>query len=333
MIFHWAPDPVAFSIEAIHLHVYWYGILFAAGFILGYFIVRGMCRRKGYPLEKLDALLFFLFLGTLVGARLAHVIFYQPGYYLEHPLEIIQIWRGGLASHGGTVGAFLGFFYFCWKNREFSPLWLLDHIASAVALVACFIRLGNFMNSEIVGVPTGGDFGIVFDRLGSEPLHPVQLYESFSYLSVGIVVHLLYRLGMGTRPGFLFGVFFSWTFLSRMLLEVFKSSQAEYEQSLNNWISQYVSLPFTVSVGMLLSIPFVMAGLGFMIYGLTHRDDDFEKPLPAAAGDGAWAGECLKDAPSGSEDGAAGADGAELTRNDELNGGAGTREGGDQRQG
>ncbi len=279
MLFHWNPNPIAFSIEAIHLHVYWYGIFFATGFFLAYSIGRVVCRKNGMNVDKLDALLLLLFLGTIVGARLAHVLFYQPDYYMHHLVEIFYVWQGGLASHGGTIGAFLGFCYFCWKNRDYKPLWMLDNMAMAVALVAGFIRLGNFMNSEIVGIPTDGSYGIIFDRLGPEALHPVQLYESCSYFFISLVMYIMYRLGFGNRSGLMFGIFFTWTFLTRMILEVFKSSQAEYETQLNDWVAQYVHLPFTISVGMLLSVPFVLVGIGFIIYGLRHPPKTEQEPL------------------------------------------------------
>lgn len=271
MIFHWNPDPIAIYIETVNFKIYWYGIFFALGFFIGYLIARTMCRKKGYPLDKLDILLFFVFIGTIIGARLAHVIFYQPNYYLNHPSEILCLWKGGLASHGGTIGAFIGFLIFCIRNREFNPLWLLDHLSIAVALVATLIRIGNFINSEITGTPTDGSFGIVFEKISNLPLHPVQLYEAGCYLFIMIILTVIYKLHKDHHPGLMFGLFLTWVFSSRMVLEIFKSSQAEYEIQMNNWISQYVNLPFMVSVGMLLSIPFIIIGIGFIIYGVKHR--------------------------------------------------------------
>lgn len=271
MVFHWNPDPIAISIDFLNFKIYWYGILFALGFFIGYIIARVMCKKKGYPLDKLDILLFYVFLGTIIGARLAHVFFYQPNYYLSNPIEILYIWQGGLASHGGTIGAFIGFSIFCYKNREFSPIWLLDHLSIAVALVAALIRIGNFINSEIIGIPTNANYGIIFDRINEQALHPVQLYESFCYFFIMIVLFIIYKTHKDNHKGLMFGIFLTWVFSSRMILEIFKSSQAEYEISLNQWIQQYINLPFMVSVGMLLSIPFVIIGLGFIIYGIKHK--------------------------------------------------------------
>jgi prolipoprotein diacylglyceryl transferase len=279
MIFHWNPDPVAFSIDFLHLHIHWYGICFATGFFLAYLISRILCKIKGYPVDKLDTLLLVMFTGTVVGARICHVVFYQPQYFWEHPLEILYIWQGGLASHGGVVGAAIAFTWFCIRNREFSPMWMLDHMSIAFGVGAACIRLGNFMNSEIVGIPTDGTYGIVFDRLGTQPLHPVMLYESFCYFMCSFTALVLYKLKFGNRPGFMFGTYIAMAFTSRMILEVVKSGQAEYEIEMNEYLSQYVSLPFFVSVGMLLSIPFILVGIGFMIYGITHYDPDSEKPL------------------------------------------------------
>ncbi len=272
MIFYWNPNPIALSIETLNFKIYWYGILFALGFFIGYIIARLMCKKKGYPIDKLDMLLFYVFLGTIIGARLAHVLFYQPNYYLSNPLEILYIWKGGLASHGGTIGAFIGFSIFCYKNREFSPLWLLDHLSIAVALVATLIRIGNFINSEITGIPTDGSYGIVFERISNVPLHPVQLYESTCYFFIMLFLLILYKLHKDSNPGLMFGIFLTWVFSSRMVLEIFKSSQAEYEITMNNWISNFVDLPFMVSVGMLLSIPFIIIGIGFIWYSIKHRE-------------------------------------------------------------
>lgn len=279
MIIHWNPDPIALSIDALHLHIHWYGICFATGFLLAYLISRIMCRIKGYSVDKLDLLLLVMFAGTVLGARIVHVVFYQPAYYLSHPLEILYIWQGGLASHGGVICAAIAFAWFCCKNREYHPLWMLDHMSMAFAAGGTCIRLGNFVNSEIVGVPTDGTWGIVFERLGSQPLHPVMLYESLSYFVGGLLVLLLYKLRLGTRPGFMFGFFITWAFATRMIFEIFKAGQAEYEVQMNDFISQHVSLPFFVSVGMLLSVPFVLTGIGFMIYGLKHPDPHFEDPV------------------------------------------------------
>lgn len=274
MSFVWDPNPIAISIETLHLHIYWYGILFALGFILGYLLARFICRRANLPVDKLDALLLYIFIGTIVGSRLFHVIFYQPSYYFSNPLEILYIWKGGLASHGGTIGTLIAIILFCYKNPEFKLMWLLDHLSIPTGLVACMIRIGNFINSEIVGKATGSDYGVIFARINDQvPLHPVQLYESAVYFSIFVLLLIGYFLGLDRRKGLFFGIFFVGVFGSRAILEIFKSNQAEYEIAMNNWLNEFVHMPFFVSVGMLLSIPFIIIGLTFIILSFRSKDD------------------------------------------------------------
>ncbi len=266
MIIRWNPNPIALNLELINIHIYWYGVLFAIGFILAFSISKYLCKRANLPVEKLDLLLMYVFVGTIIGARLFHVCFYQPQYYFDNPIEIFCIWKGGLASHGGTIGAILALFYFCRRNPEFNLIWMLDHLSIPTGLVASLIRIGNFMNSEIVGKPTSGDYGIIFERINDKvPLHPVQLYESISYFVIFLILSATYFCGKDKRKGLLFGFFVTSVFSVRLVLELFKSNQAEYEIAMNNWINQYINLPFEVSVGMVLSIPFIIVGLIFVI--------------------------------------------------------------------
>lgn len=268
---YWNPNPIAFSLGPLSVH--WYGILFASGFLIAYLIGKAICAKKGLPVDKLDELLFYVFIGTIIGARLAHVCFYDPSYYFSHPIEILYVWKGGLASHGGTVGALLGYYLFIRKNKEFDPVWMLDNMSCVVALVAGFIRLGNFMNSEITGKPTDGTWGIVFERINpAEPLHPVMLYESACYFLIMILLAAFMKLGLGKKRWLLFGFFITSVFGSRAFLEVFKASQADYESDLNAWIQSMIPLPFDVTVGMILSFPFVAVGIGLMIKGLKSKN-------------------------------------------------------------
>ena len=164
---NWDVDPVLFNIGSFQLR--YYGILFLAGFYLGYYMFRNFFRREGKPLELLDSLLWALFLCTIVGARLGHVFFYQPDYYLAHPAEILKVWHGGLASHGGTIAIMIGMWWFVKKygrKHNFGYIWLLDRLAVATAFAAMFIRLGNLMNSEIYGHETSLPWGFVFLQNG-----------------------------------------------------------------------------------------------------------------------------------------------------------------------
>ena len=254
---HWNADPILLQLGPVAIH--WYGILFAGGFLLGYYIMQWIYRCEGYPTEQLDKLLTYLFIGTLIGARLAHVVFYEPDYYFSNPIEILKIWKGGLASHGGTVGVLLAILYFVRQHPETRALWLLDRLAIPTALTSCFIRLGNFMNSEIVGLPTDSGWGVVFDRIDQLPRHPVQLYEATCYALTFVLLFALYRLRKMKREGFAFGLFMVLIFGSRFVLEIFKTPQAAYEAN------------FSITVGQWLSVPFILLGIVMMLRAKTPR--------------------------------------------------------------
>jgi len=254
---HWDVDPTIFRLGPLAPR--WYGLLFALGFLIGFYLMRHVFQREGKPEEDLDFLLFYLLGGTILGARLGHVLFYAPGYYLSNPVEIPQIWEGGLASHGGLIGVVLAIWIYC-QRREGQPfVWLLDRLAAPVALTGSFIRLGNFFNSEILGVPTDLPWGVVFERAArlrrgveAVPLHPVQLYESICYALTFVLLWWLYqRWGTDTPRGLLVGLFFTLIFGVRIVLEVFKRQQIHFG----------TPLPLGMSMGQLLSIPAVAVGL------------------------------------------------------------------------
>ena len=150
-MFYWNADPIAVSIGPLSIH--WYGLLFAAAFIAGLQIMSRMFAREGRDRSDLDSLLAHVVVGALAGARLGHCLLYDPAYYLANPLEILKVWEGGLASHGGVAGILLAVWAFA-RTKNYPFLWLLDRIAVPAALGGAFIRVGNFMNSEIVGMPT-----------------------------------------------------------------------------------------------------------------------------------------------------------------------------------
>ena len=254
---HWNADPILLQLGPLAIH--WYGVLFAGGFLLGYQIMQWIYRREGHPTEQLDKLLTFIFIGTVLGARLAHVVFYEPAYYFNNPWEILKIWKGGLASHGGTLGVLLAILIFVRQHSDVRLLWLLDRLAIPTALTACFIRLGNFMNSEIVGLPTDGSWGVVFEKVDMLPRHPVQLYEAGGYLLTFILLLVLYRLNKMQREGLAFGLFMTLIFGSRFLLEFFKTPQAAYEAG------------YSISVGQWLSVPFILLGILMMLRAKTPR--------------------------------------------------------------
>jgi len=253
--FHWNADPTLFRLGPLAPR--WYGLLFATGFLIGFYLMRHVFRREGKPVQDLDFLLLYLLGGTVLGARLGHILFYAPGYYVSNPLEIPQIWEGGLASHGGLIGVVLAIWLYC-RRREDQPfVWLLDRLAAPVALTGSLIRLGNFFNSEILGVPTDLPWGVVFERAArfrpdveAVPLHPVQLYESISYALIAALLWGLYRrYGEETPRGLLIGWFFTLIFGVRIVWEAFKRQQAHFEAAL------------PLSMGQLLSIPVVLLGV------------------------------------------------------------------------
>ena len=266
MILDWNPDRVLVSLGPVS--IYWYGLLFVAGFLLGYWIMTWICKRENYPSGELDSLLIYLFVGTIVGARLGHVFFYEPQYFLAQPIEILKIWKGGLASHGGAIGLLLSFAFFIYMHPRNNVLWLMDRLCIPTALTAVFIRCGNFMNSEIVGVPTGSDYGVIFRQAhesNSVPCHPVQLYEAAAYLFVFLLLFAGYLFNKHKKAGRPLGIFLTLVFSARMILEVFKQSQTSLDNAINGIISSFVNLPFQASMGMLLSIPFVIVGIVMII--------------------------------------------------------------------
>jgi len=249
---HWNIDPVLFRQGPLELH--WYGLLFAAGFLIGIRIMTWIYSSEGRAPQEVDRLLLYVLIGTVVGARLGHCLFYDPAYYWQHPLEILQVWKGGLASHGGALGVFLALFLYTRVHSGSGYLWLLDRIAIPASLAGALIRLGNFFNSEIVGKPTEGPWAIVFDRVDAIPRHPVQLYEALAYALIFTLLLVVYRrAGHRPRPGTLFGLYLVATFTVRIGLEFFKLPQAAYEAH------------FAFSVGQWLSVPFVALGLVLLV--------------------------------------------------------------------
>jgi len=245
--FEWSADPVAFAFGPIH--VFWYGILFATAILSGLEFMKWVYRREGKNLDALDTLFVYIVVGIVVGARLGHCFFYEPDFYLAHPMKIFAVWEGGLASHGGGLGVILALYLYA-KKYKADMLWLLDRLAVPTALFGFFVRMGNFMNSEIIGDPTESVFGIVFTRVDMLARHPTQLYEAFSYLLIFFLLTILYvKKGSSFQRGFLFGLFLLLIFSARFIIEFVKTQQADY------------SFGIGLSTGQLLSIPFLLLGL------------------------------------------------------------------------
>lgn len=255
MLIHWSFDPILFKIGP--LAVRWYGLLFVGAFLTGQMMMARFFKNEGRPPEHAEQLMLYALFGTIIGARLVHCLFYDPAYYLSDPLAILRIWEGGLASHGGAIGLLLGLWFGCRAMKPPVPFWwLVDRATMPSAFGAVFVRLANFLNSEIIGNPTNGTWGVIFDRVDPlQPRHPVQLYEAGAYLLTFLVLFSIYkRLGNKTPQGLLFGGFFVLVFTARLVIEFFKEPQASYEAG--QWLS----------VGQYLSLPFIALGLIFLVH-------------------------------------------------------------------
>ncbi len=261
MFITWDVDPNLFEIGPITVR--WYGLLFASAFLVGHYIMQNILIRENQPKEWMDSLLIYMMVGTVLGARLGHVFFYQWDYYSQNLGEILQVWKGGLASHGAAIGIILSLTLWSYKVSKKPLLWILDRIVITVALAAVFIRFGNLMNHEIIGDVTNVPWAFIFTKAGYEvlePRHPTQLYEAFSYLLIfGLLIYLYYKQKAGERAGLLFGLFLILLFSARFFIEFVKEVQVEKE------------IEMTLNMGQQLSIPLVLVGLFFVIRALFSK--------------------------------------------------------------
>jgi len=263
-ILNWNVDPVIFWITD-SFPLKYYGALFACGLLLGFYIVRNIYKKENLSLDNLDSLLIYVIVGTVLGARLGHCFFYEPDYFLKHPIEIllpIQKIKGvyqfvgyqGLASHGGSIGVITAMILYCRKYKV-QFLGLLDKMAVAVPITGAFIRMGNFMNSEIYGKPTNGNWGIVFQRDDLIPRHPTQLYEAFAYILIFVILFYMYKSEkIRNAQGLIFGTFLTLLFTARFIIEFFKENQEAFENSM------------LINMGQILSVPFILIGLGLIFW-------------------------------------------------------------------
>lgn len=267
---YWNANPVLFSFGPVSVR--WYGLMFAIGFTVGYWIVAKMFKHEGAPESWLGTLLGYVVVATIVGARLGHVFFYEWPYYSQHPGDILKIWEGGLASHGGTIAIIIALFLFSWFVSHKPASWVFDKIVVAIALVGGLIRLGNLMNSEIYGGPTDLPWGFVFLRNHETvPAHPTQLYEAGCYFLLFILLMWMYwKKNAEERPWLITGVFFIGIFLPRFLIEYVKNVQVSSEYEM---IAKY-----GMNLGQMLSIPFILLGVALVIWAMTHPRIHFEFP-------------------------------------------------------
>lgn len=266
--FVWNPDMSPFSIFGIEIR--YYSLCWMIGLTLGYLIMKRLYKEQKVNDTLFEPLFMYCFIGILAGARLGHCLFYEPEYYLSNPLEMIlpikitaEGWKfigyQGLASHGGTIGLICALWLYCRKTK-LSFLWVLDNIAITTPIVAGMIRLGNFMNSEIIGRATESPFGIVFAQVDNVPRHPAQLYEAIAYFIFFIVGWLLYKKStQRTGSLFFFGYCLTTIFTFRFFVEFLKEVQVEFEKSM------------TLDMGQWLSLPFVAIGITCMIYAIRKK--------------------------------------------------------------
>lgn len=267
----WAVSP---DIISHPITIRWYSLMFAIGFIVGYNIVAKIFKHEGAPEKWLGILLIYVVVGTIVGARLGHVFFYEWDLYKADPIQILYIWNGGLASHGGTIALIIAVILFSIFTTKRNPLWTFDRLVVAVALVAGLIRLGNLFNSEIYGTATTLPWGFMFVRsrewhllYEGQACHPTQIYEALCYFALfGLLMWMYWKKNAEERPGLILGIFFIGIFLPRFLIEFIKNDQVAREATMS------------LNLGQQLSIPFIIIGIALVIYAMCRPRVQLEFP-------------------------------------------------------
>jgi prolipoprotein diacylglyceryl transferase len=273
---HWNPDPEIVNIFGISIR--YYGLLFVSGLILCLYILGWIFKKENIPSQNLEKLAIYGMIGILLGARLGHCLFYEPSYYLSHPLEMILpitflpdgrikfIGYQGLASHGGALGLLIALYFYSRKTKH-SMIDTFDLIAVVAAVECIFIRIGNFMNSEIIGIPTTKPWGVVFERVDIVPRHPTQLYEAICYFIIFTIMIILYKkMRHKLKNGYFFGLVLVLCFTARFIIEFLKENQVGFEEGM------------TFNMGQLLSLPYIVVGIGFIIYALRRTKDSVHNP-------------------------------------------------------
>ncbi|WP_224995303.1 prolipoprotein diacylglyceryl transferase [Cesiribacter sp. SM1] len=257
----WDVDPRIFPSSEL---LRWYGLFWALGLFVSFQLMFYIYRKEGKPPQRLDSLALYLVIGAIAGARLGHILFYDPLHYWQHPIEILPIrleprleftGLAGLASHGGVIGVLLALFLYCRKYSE-NYLWLLDRLVIAATLLGSFIRLGNLMNSEIVGTPTEVPWAFIFTRLDGAPRHPAQLYEAVFYMLLFVLLFILWKRRQTAQQGLLVGTGMITVFSQRFIVEFLKVDQMPFESDL------------LFNMGQILSIPFILTGLFLVLRSL-----------------------------------------------------------------
>jgi phosphatidylglycerol---prolipoprotein diacylglyceryl transferase len=270
----WDFDPLIFP--GTQIPVRWYGVLFALSFVVAYLLMSRMFRRQNLPIKHLDDLTFYIGVGTVLGARLGHCLFYEPEIYLAEPHRIFMIWEGGLASHGAALGILAALWLFV-RRYKYSYLRLLDMLGVVIPLSGAFVRLGNLANSEIYGNVTSLPWGFEFRKSLEfahrfEAHHPTQLYEAIPYMLITLLLWYVYHHTSKRSNGYLFGLFLVLLFVVRFIVEFVKEPQVAFETTMSLNMGQWLSVPFIVAGGILM---FVKRGRADM-YG---TDMQAEEPI------------------------------------------------------
>lgn len=279
----WNPSPEIFSIPGIDWPVRWYGLMWALAFISSFYFMNKIFRGEGRTDKELDSLTLYIILGTVFGARFGHCLFYGPWFdeygqygelisegYLSHPLNMLKVWEGGLASHGGAIGIIIAMILYSRKLKE-SWLWLFDRLVVVVPLAATFIRFGNLMNSEIIGKVTDVPWAFIFVQEDNLPRHPAQLYEAlYCLLLFGFMWWLWKNKRANYGPGFMFGLLCILLWAERFIDEFVKENQVAFEDTMS------------FNMGQWLSIPFILIGIWFMWRSFKLKAIGYVRP--AAAG-------------------------------------------------
>jgi prolipoprotein diacylglyceryl transferase len=254
----WDVDPEAFVIPFIDWPVRWYGLLFVFGLLVSQYIMFHIFEVEGKTKKNVEDLTVYVVIGTIVGARLGHVVFYDFKDYLQNPIEILQVWKGGLASHGGAIGILTAIYLYC-RKYKFSFLWIMDRVVIVTCFTGACIRTGNLMNSEIIGKITDVPWAFQFVQayppsLSMDPRHPAQLYEAiYCVILLFILYGIWKRKRTELKEGYLFGLFLIILFGLRFIDEYFKINQVPFEDAL------------PLNMGQILSIPFVVVGI-YLVY-------------------------------------------------------------------
>lgn len=255
----WDVNPDIFIIPGLNHPVRWYGLSWALGFLLSQQVMYFIYRKEGRPADEIDTLTLYIVAAAMVGARLGHVLFYDPVYYMQDPLSILVVWEGGLASHGGAIGVLIALYFFA-RQVGVAYLWIVDRLVIVSALTGSLIRLGNLMNSEMVGLPTTVPWAFIFPSVDRVPRHPAQLYEAiYCFILFVLLFGLWFRYRTKLNNGFLAGLFFIILFTLRFVDEFFKINQVEFEDDM------------FLNMGQLLSIPFVIVGIIMIAKSLKKR--------------------------------------------------------------